>query len=171
MKNKYKPVQQRANQKHKDANDYNRKVAKSIPYDEYGDEDMDELLSFQEYQIQKEQLFDAESAFNAAVKMCEEYYNAPEEEQIELEPKADYGDSDEPITKEELDALENTEHPTEIVEESFGDKLLESAERALEHAKGNLELKEEVIEEADEVLETVDEVEQEEDEGTEQSSL
>lgn len=78
-KEKYLPVKQKPNQRHKTMKDYNRKREKLVTYEEY---DMG-LKTFEEYQIDVEQLFEAKAAFNAAVKMCEEFYESEKSGQKE----------------------------------------------------------------------------------------
>ena len=73
-KQKYKPVQQKPNMRHKSKTDYNRKLEKSVNYDEF-EENYMSLKSFEDYQVDHGQLFEARAAFEAAVAMCKVHYD------------------------------------------------------------------------------------------------
>ena len=106
-KQKYKPVQQKPNMRHKSKTDYNRKLEKSVNYDEF-EENYMSLKSFEDYQVDHGQLFEARAAFEAAVAMCKEHYRSPKKPVAkfiaELEPIKEVVEI---IEEEELDESES----------------------------------------------------------------
>lgn len=81
-KKQYETVKQRPNQFHSHKKDYNRQQEKSVNYDEYQENPKMSIKTFEEYQIDHNQLFEARAAFEAAVEMCIAHYEGSLEEEV-----------------------------------------------------------------------------------------